>query len=74
MTLQEFYDQCERHDWYYDYSDDNRVWEAGLASLGSLQAAAKESPAHQALLDAFNAHQFTGKPWGNEKAPKPERP
>ena len=74
MTLQEYYDALEKADWYYDYSDDNSVWRRGMAEIGRLEAVCKEGPKYAALYEAFDKHKFSGKPWGTEQAPKPERP
>jgi hypothetical protein len=74
MNLSDFYNALEAHDWYFDYSDDHSVWKRGVAARDALVAASKESPEHTALFKAYREHMFTGKPWGNEKAPKPVRP
>lgn len=29
---------CYRHDWYYDYSDDHRVWSRGSAKRKEIQS------------------------------------
>jgi hypothetical protein len=29
---------CKEHDWYYEYSDDHRVWSKGRDDYGRLQA------------------------------------
>lgn len=29
ITLSEFEEMCRRHDWFFQYSDDHRAWEAG---------------------------------------------
>jgi len=63
-TLQEFDAQLAAHDWFYEYSDDHSVWEAGRAAHSKLLAAAKASPQHQALYDLWYRRWFTGKPWG----------
>lgn len=39
MTLKEYFDMCNGFDWFYDYSDDHRVWERGFKGdreLGAL--------------------------------------
>lgn len=74
LTLQAFYDRLERHDWYYDWSDDNSVWRRGRAEATALKAISQQSPEHMALFTAYSVHKFTGKPWGNEQQPKPGRP
>ena len=29
MTLREYWDMLNRHDWYYQFSDDHRIWSEG---------------------------------------------
>jgi len=73
MTLLEFYDALNSHDWYFEFSDDHRIWRAGRAYLDRLEVAARESKQHQILFDAFAKHYFSGEPWKTPKAPFPER-
>lgn len=74
MELGEYYDELEKHDWFYDYSDDHSVWRRGQAARNKLSSIASQSPEHKALWDGFNKHVFSGPNWGTEKAPKPEKP
>ena len=41
------------HDWYFDYSDDSRVYRAGRNDLIALQTTAKEHPIYE---QAFNLY------------------
>lgn len=58
LTVEQFDNYLNKlalHDWFYDYSDDNRVWRAGKDARQSLmEQAAKET----ILAQAFTA-------WGN---------
>jgi hypothetical protein len=75
MTLQEFWDLCENHDWYFAMSDDHGVWRRGQANIDRLSAIAKASGQEYVdMLEGFSKHMFSGKPWNTEKTPKPERP
>lgn len=74
VTLQQYWDSLNRHDWYYDYSDDHSVWQRGSAELSRLRAMSKQSPEHTAMFEGFKKHYFSGESWGTEKAPKPVRP
>ena len=29
MNLEDFEELLKKHDWYYDYSDDHRIWQRG---------------------------------------------
>ena len=44
MTEAEFRKMVRSHDYYYEYSDDYRVWERGRAEKAALRAAMKELP------------------------------
>ena len=74
MTLQEFYDAVERHDWFYEMSDDHRVWVNGEAARARLENEASTDFRKREILDAFTKHHYSGEPWSTTKAPKPERP
>ena len=43
MDLVEYFKELQRHDWYYEYSDDHKVWEKGKNNLKRIQAVAQES-------------------------------
>lgn len=74
MTLQEFYDKCAAFDWYYEYSDDHRVWQRGCTAHDALRAEAASDPAKSEIYQAWHKHMFTGEPWKSERAPRPEKP
>ena len=44
MTEAEFYELCKAHDLTYTFSDDDRYYRAGEASLKRVMAAAKQLP------------------------------
>lgn len=66
-TLPEYYDMLARHDWTYMMSDDPNVYKRGSASESRIKSILKESPEHQALIEAYR--NFA---WG--RGPKPEKP
>lgn len=74
MTLSEFFNLLENHDWFFEMSDDGRVYRRGESQRARIEQVAAESPAHKALFEAFRAHMFSGPAWGTAKQPKPERP
>jgi len=73
-SLAKLYDRLERHDWYYQMSDDHRCWQRGEADWKEITEMAASIPGGDELKGAFSTHYYTGEPWGNEKQPKPERP
>jgi hypothetical protein len=39
MTLDQYIAQLKAHDWFYEYSDDHRVWQAGRDVIEQLRQA-----------------------------------
>lgn len=75
MTLQQFWDELNQHDWYYMMSDDHSWYTAGMTNINRLAAVAEvNGPEYVAMLAAFTKHHFSGKAWGTAQEPKPERP
>jgi hypothetical protein len=72
--LQQFYDKCQGFDWFYEMSDDGRVWRNGVAAHAALKAEADSSPEKLAIYGAWKAHIYSGVPWGTAKIARPERP
>jgi hypothetical protein len=72
-TPSEFFDQCERHDWYCDFSDDHRVWQNGVTSLGKLKLTAGKSTKLQEIYDAWEKHIWSGKAFGKPEVARPQK-
>lgn len=41
MNLENFEALLKNHDWYFEYSDDHRVWQAGRVERGQIFQARK---------------------------------
>lgn len=67
IKLRDYWTKLNAHDWFFEYSDDHRVWTKGRDSESHIKACAKLSPEHQKLYDDFKAHKW-------EQLPKPEQP
>lgn len=52
-NLTELYDALARHDWFYTYSDDSRVYFAGQKAFDHLRHAAQALPGGEDLLVAY---------------------
>ncbi|MFN2460405.1 MAG: hypothetical protein ABR591_06940 [Candidatus Velthaea sp.] len=75
VTLADYYDLLDGHDWSYSFSDDLRVWTNGENQARVLDALAdKHGSAFAALRDAFVAHHYNGQGWGTAPVAKPVRP
>jgi hypothetical protein len=75
MTLTEYYDKLDGFDWYYDFSDDHRVYTAGEVRKANLIGmSTKGGDEFKELYSAFKRHHFSGPAWSTDKEPKPERP
>lgn len=44
MNVADYFKALKGHDWYYEYSDDHRVWTRGRDNSRKLQAIAQEQP------------------------------
>ena len=71
MDPKDFYDLLEKHDWFYCWSDDHRVYTAGEASRKNLEMVARGDQVKLNLLREYSAHMFSGKAWKTVQAPKP---
>jgi 6-phosphogluconate dehydrogenase (decarboxylating) len=71
MTREEFRKQLRHHDWYFDFSDDFRVWSAGNAARSRIQALAKTSAEFKADFDAASDYIWSGESFGKPQAEKP---
>jgi hypothetical protein len=74
VSLSEFWDMLNQHDWYHVFSDSWEIDQRGAENRAKLLEIAHQSDAHTKLFIDFENHYWTGKPWGTEQAPKPERP
>jgi hypothetical protein len=80
MTLAEFWDCLDRFDWFYEMSDDHRVWQNGeravqrILTFLAYHRETTGNPQYEQLYNGFTGHYYSGKPWNTPKQPKPERP
>lgn len=74
VTLVEFYEMLERHDWFHMMSDDRGVDNRGAQNFNKLSKIAEGDPLKQQLMKDFREHIWSGEPWKTEKKPKPARP
>jgi len=75
MTLQEYYDLLERHDWFYDWMNQNSwQWQRGKKEWEHIMKIAKSGPEYEKLRQAWYDHVFSGEDFDRPKQPKPERP
>ncbi len=75
MTIEQFYDELNRHDWYCGFSDDYSVERRGEENYTRLLEIANQHGAdYLGLIGAFQKHYFSGEPWNTPKHDKPARP
>ena len=71
MTPTEFFHKCEHFDWYFEWSDDFRVWSSGLLARNNLRDIAKNDPILRNIYTAWVEYSFSGFGFGNAQKPKP---
>lgn len=75
MKLKEFYKQLDALDWFYQFSDDSKVYDRGERAVREASRLAESmGPSHAALFEAFRAHKFSGPNFGCPPVPKPLNP
>lgn len=74
MSPQEFWDACDKHDWFYDFSDDAAVWRRGREREGALMSAAPTGSEQRKIFTQFKEHYFSGSSFNKPKVDKPPRP
>lgn len=70
LTLKQYWDQLDKHDWTFEYSDDHGAWTRGRASLRSVVANSRQGAEYLNLYIAFRE-------WAlgpDRTADKPETP
>jgi len=58
MDASEFFSLLEKHDWYYNYSDDHRAWEKGKNESHRLQAIIQEHSLFTRMYLAYSDYMF----------------
>jgi hypothetical protein len=75
MLTAEFWDACEAHDWYYNFSDDHGVWRRGEDERKRLIALAESNPDFLDIFMRWQAHKLAPLMTNNAcHPPKPKRP
>jgi hypothetical protein len=74
MTLAELYRELERHDWFFEMSDDPRVYSQGREHWDRMQRDMMTVEGGPELVRAYTKHVFSGPAFGTPKAPKPAKP
>lgn len=67
----DYFNRCASFDWFYDFSDDGRVYRAGRDGEASLEGAAQAFPLFAEIKAAWARYMFSGTEWGLPKARKP---
>ena len=74
ITLQQFWDLLDKHDWTYMMADDQRSYQKGKQEREELKRYASLSPEHEELFMAFAKWGQRLMPGQNPDAQKPVRP
>lgn len=74
ISLKDYWNMLDRHDWHYDCSDDHRIWASGLGNEKKLLSIATQSADHKKLYEAFRRHYFSGEAFGTPQQPQPPCP
>lgn len=54
MNIEQYFNLCSTHDWFYQYSDDHRVWEEGSRHAERIRYLASDNEAYEKIRQEFN--------------------
>jgi hypothetical protein len=75
MSIEDFYEALEKHDWFHFWADSRHVSEAGEKSQAKIEEAARiGGERYQWLYSEYGKYMVSGKPWNTPKHPKPPAP
>jgi len=58
MDKKQFLELLDKHDWYYNFSDDNRVYDMGYSQSMTILRIIKERPDLEDLYDQYIEYVF----------------
>jgi len=58
MEASEFFSLLEKHDWFYQYSDDHRAWERGSTESKRLQSIIQENDMFTRMYLTYSDYMF----------------
>lgn len=58
MSFNEYETRLKNHDWYFEYSDDHRVWRKGKDTYTALQFIARKHPVYAAAFKLWADYIF----------------
>ena len=56
MNIEQFFKEASQHDWFYDYSDDHRVWREGSDNQQRLYNIAEGNETKMQIMSAFRSY------------------
>ena len=62
-----FYEMCNNHDWFFDFSNNPKVVQRGEALEARLKRISKQSPRHKRIFDGFFNHNWKMDPFKSNK-------
>ena len=54
MNIEQYFNLCSTHDWFYQYSDDHRVWQEGSRHAERIRYLASDNEAYEKIRQEFN--------------------
>ena len=56
MNIEQFFNECSRHDWFYDYSDDHSVWTTGHENKQRIYRLAEDDILREKIVSEFRQY------------------
>ncbi len=67
----QFFHDCAGFDWFYEFSDDHKVWVRGNRELSQLKSRIT-SERRSLIYEAWCRHMFSGPNFGKDVVPRPQ--
>ena len=72
MLLKAYFDMCRNFDWYFENSDDDRVYTAGMKCREKLSELAYSDEFLMKVYKAWEAYEFSGDLFETPQLPEPQ--
>ena len=71
MTVEQYFALCENFDWFYDFTEDFRIWQKGKETNFNLMKYAEQNLTYMRIYTAWKTFNFSGANFGTPQKPKP---
>lgn len=71
MRTKEFFEKCQNFDWFYEMSDDHRIWQNGERNKSYLKSLCENNPLFLRIWTDWQNYKYSGSSFGTIKLSVP---